>query len=270
MNKRFERLARLIKEDGVRTLSRKHVMVCGMGGVGSWCAEALARSALGRLTLVDFDVVSITNSNRQLPAVTPQLGIPKVVAMKQRLLEINPELEVDARILKIDESSLEALLDLKPDFVVDAIDQLRNKCHLLVSCRRSGIPVIMSGGAGGRFDPTLIRVSDLAEVGGDRLCFWTRRYLKKEHDLRPRKSEVYGIRVVHSLEPAQDPWILTMEDAEPGKRELRQKGLVPEPGKYRNLVMGTACFVTSVFGMTAAAEVVQTLLKQENAELHQC
>jgi tRNA A37 threonylcarbamoyladenosine dehydratase len=230
-----------------------------MGGVGSWAAEALVRSNVGRVTLVDFDAVAITNSNRQMPATMSTIGQPKVDVMFDRLRSINPNTRIEARRLQISESSLPELMADPPDVVIDAIDQVRNKCHLLMYCIRNNIQVVSSAGAGGRTDPTQIRVSDLRDVAGDRLARWTRINLRKLYGFAPKRK--FGIPVVHSLELAREPLALSYPEAEIGKKEMRERGLDPRPGEARNVIMGTACYVTSVFGMVAASAVVQLLLE---------
>jgi tRNA A37 threonylcarbamoyladenosine dehydratase len=257
IDRKFERLARLVSESGVHRLGAAHVMVCGMGGVGSWAAEALVRSGIGEISLVDFDAVAWTNCNRQLPATSETIGLPKVEVMKARLLSINPQLKLHAISTQVGPDTLGDLLACRPAAVIDAIDQLRNKCHLLVRCKNEGIFIVSSAGAGGRLDPTQIRVSDLSLVKGDRLSFWTRTYLRKQHQFAPPGE--YGIPVVHSLEPARKPLRLNFEGAEIDKRESRLLGIKYEAGQLRNLIMGTASFVTSSFGMAAASVVVRRI-----------
>ena len=259
IDRRWERLGRLVSEDGVRHLRSKHVVICGMGGVGSWAAEALARSAIGRLTLIDFDDVSITTLNRQLPGLDATVGRPKVDVVGERLRAIDPSLVIEAKKTKLEPHNFAEVISGAPDFLVDAIDQLGNKCALLAWCAQSGIPVVSSMGAGGRLDPTKIRTSDLALTDLDPLARMVRVYLRTRHDFP--STGPFGIQAVWSTERCQRPIPPTNTDAERGRSELpKPKWGDPLTSGMRNVVMGTACFVTSVFGMTAAAVVVNSLL----------
>ncbi len=259
IDRRWERLGRLISEDGVRHLQNQHVVVCGMGGVGSWAAEALARSAIGRLTLIDFDDVSLTTINRQLPGLDATVGRPKVDVMRERLLSIDPATQVVAKRAKLEPHTFADIIGSDADFLIDAIDQLGNKCALLAWCTASGLPVVSSMGAGGRLDPTAIRTSDLALTDLDPLARMVRVYLRTRHDF-PANGP-FGIQAVWSHERCQRPLSPTHPDAERGRSELpKPKWGDPLTSGMRNVVMGTACFVTSVFGMTAASVVVNSLL----------
>jgi tRNA A37 threonylcarbamoyladenosine dehydratase len=264
IDRRFERLGRLISEDGVRILGRMHVMVCGMGGVGSWCAEALVRSGIGRVSLVDFDKVAITNVNRQMPALESTLGQPKVRVLAERLREINPRCDIVEREEQVNPDTLPGLLGTGPDFVVDAIDQLQHKCRLLATCVRDGISIVSSTGAGARLDPTQVRVADLSATAVDPLGRFARSYLRRKHGF-PAVGP-FGIPAVYSLEQWRQPLSPTHPEAERGKSELRDMGVSEPPRELRNVIMGTACFVTSVFGMTCASVVVRGLLARHGVE----
>jgi len=260
IDRRFERLGRLITEDAVAMLARKHVVVCGMGGVGSWTAEALARSGVGRLTLIDFDAVSITTLNRHLPGETATIGTPKVEVMAARARSVNPLIAITTVREKIEPESLHRVIPVDADFVVDAIDQLGNKSALLAHCIHVGLPVVSSTGAGGRRDPTQIAVSDLSLVSSDPLARLVRVYLRTRHDFGPLGP--FGIPAVWSREPSARPIIPRHAEAEKSRTELPPG--TPLTSGMRNVIMGTACWVTSVFGMHCAAVVVNTLVDRHS------
>lgn len=145
------------------SFARSHVCVIGVGGVGVWAAEALARSGIGAITLIDMDDICVTNTNRQLHALKSTVGLPKVDVMKERILAINPECTVNVIDDFITVDNVAEYLSLGFDYVIDAIDSVRPKAALLAYCRRFKIPVVTTGGAGGQIDPTQIQVTDLAK-----------------------------------------------------------------------------------------------------------
>lgn len=248
---RFGGILRLYGRDGQERLRRAHVCVIGIGGVGSWAVEALARSGLGTLTLVDLDDVCISNVNRQLPAVTGEFGKPKVEVMAARVQLINPECVVHARQMLFTASTAASLLATAYDCVLDAIDQTPMKALLIAGCRERKLPIVTTGGAGGRRDPTAIRVADLARTTHDRLLSTTRNILRADHGFPRDPKRKFGVDCVYSPEPQVFP---------------AADGTVcdqPEPGTRRRLDCrtgyGTACFVTGAFGFAAAAQVVKLL-----------
>ncbi len=256
---RFGGIARLYGLAGLQRLRTAHVMVVGVGGVGSWVVEALARSGVGALTLVDLDEVCVSNVNRQLPALDGTIGRPKVEVLAERVRAINPECRVQALMEFFTESSAERLLgqtDPKLDFVVDAIDAITNKCRLIDLCHARQLPVIVCGGAGGRRDPTQIRVNDLARATHDRLLSEVRKRLRQEHGF-PREGKLFGVDCVCSAEvpvfPQKDGSVCPAADAP------------AEPGESRRLNcdwgFGSATHVTGAFGFAAAATVVDRLTR---------
>ena len=202
---RFGGIARLYGTAALTRFRAAHVMVVGIGGVGSWAVEALARSGLGRLTLVDLDDVCVSNINRQLHALDTTVGQPKVQIMAERVRAISPEARVDARVEFFTADTASRLLGLeagsssedRPDFVVDAIDSMANKVRLIALCHGAGIPLVVCGGAGGRRDPTAVRVADLAAVTHDRLLSEVRKRLRREHGFS-RTSKKLRVDCVHS------------------------------------------------------------------------
>lgn len=244
---RFERLARLYGQPALLRLRDARVVVFGVGGVGSFAAEALTRCAIGHLELVDFDNVCITNSNRQLPALCDTVGRPKAEVMAERLSRINPEARIVARCERYDAERSTALLSPQDggtyDFVLDCIDNLTAKAHLLAACRARALPVVASMGAGGKRDPSRIRVCDLAETRVCRLARELRKILRQHHGL-PRDGPM-EIPAVYSDEPRS--W--------PRRVDGTQAGDGP-----RALIDGTAVFVTGAFGLTCAGHVINSLV----------
>ncbi len=254
---RFGGVARLVSRVGLERLAAAHVAVVGVGGVGSWTVEGLARSGVGALTLIDLDDVCVTNVNRQLPAMDGQIGRAKVAVLAERVRLINPNCRVESVAEFFTESTAERLLAPAFDFVVDAIDLLSHKALLIARCRERGVPVITVGGAGGRRDPTQVRAGDIGEAG-DELTRQVRKRLRRDHGMASgthRGITRMGIRCVWSQEAPVYPWA----DGTCAKR--------PEPGSNLTLDcesgFGTAVFVTAVFGMVAAGEVVRAIAARE-------
>jgi tRNA A37 threonylcarbamoyladenosine dehydratase len=248
---RFGGIARLYGKAGLEKLRAAHVCVVGIGGVGTWAAEALARSGIGAITLVDLDEVCVTNINRQLHALTETVGRSKVEAMAERIRAINPECRVTMEQKFFNAQTAEELLAPKFDFIFDAIDDVTNKLLLLVRCCEKNIPVVTSGGAGGRRELTSVRVGDLSQASHDRLLAEVRRRLRAEHGFPTGQSEM-GLPCVYSVErtvyPQADGSVCEMRSAaEDGTRLNCNGGL------------GSATFVTGAFGFAAAGFVVQKI-----------
>jgi tRNA A37 threonylcarbamoyladenosine dehydratase len=247
---RFGGVARLFGAAGLERLRQAHVCVVGVGGVGSWAVEALARSGLGRLTLVDFDEVCISNTNRQLHALAGDFGSPKVEVLARRVRAINPDCGVQPLTVFFTPATATQVLEPQFSFVVDAIDQTDNKCLLIARCRERGLPIVTTGGAGGRRDPTQVRVADLAFTTHDGLLDQVRSRLRKEFGF-PRGKQPFGVDCVFSAEPqvypAQDGGVCAR------RSEASRLRIDCETG------FGTATFVTGTFGFAAAAVVVRKL-----------
>jgi len=248
---RFGGIARLYGREGLARLRRAHVCVVGIGGVGTWAVEALARSGVGELTLVDLDDVCVTNVNRQLPALDGQIGRSKVDAMAGRIQLIHPQIRVHAVREYFTADNAERLLASPPDCVVDAIDNVANKCALIAACRARGIPVIASGGAGGRRDPTAVKVADLALTSHDRLLQKVRETLRREHGFA-RDGKAFGVPAVFSAEPPVFP---QSDGTVCGRKEAGVELKLDCASGY-----GTAGFVTGAFGFAAAAEAVKRIV----------
>ena len=195
---RFGGMGRLVGRSGQAALHRAHVCVVGVGGVGSWGVEALARSGVGRLTLIDLDDVCITNVNRQLPALTGTFGRPKVEVLAERAALINPSCEVKVVQEFLTASNVERLLTRDMDHVFDAIDGVGHKCVMIEHCRDEGIPITVAGSAGGKTDPAQIEVDDLSRVTHDRLLQRVRKVLRKEHGFPRDPKRKFRVECVFS------------------------------------------------------------------------
>lgn len=239
-------------------LRRAHVCVVGLGGVGSWSIEALARSGVGELTLVDLDDVCISNVNRQLHALDGELGKPKVEAMARRVKAINPDCVVHPLHCFFLKSNAEELLSTRFDALIDAIDSPSRKSLLIALSRRRRMPIVSVGGAGGRRDPTAIEVIDLAFSSHDRLLQQVRRQLRKAHGF-PRGDQPFGVECVCSREqqmfPAADGTVCDQRAAAADLRLDCKSGF------------GTASFVTGAFGLVAASRVVNLITLQVGSAL---
>lgn len=226
--------------------------VLGIGGVGSWAAEALARSAIGRITLIDPDHVAESNINRQLPALGNTLGMAKVQVVAERIAQINPACTVTTveEFLTID--NLEALLANRFDFLVDCIDGFRIKAALIAHCKRNRQPLITVGGAGGQTDPTRIRVADLSRTEHDALFSKTRKLLRHDYGFPTNPKRRFGIPCVYSDEqplfPAENGGV---SPAKPDSRSIG--GLTCAGG------LGSVMTVTASFGLVATAQVLRRL-----------
>lgn len=258
---RFGGVGRLFGADGLGRLARARVCVIGLGGVGSWVVEALARSGVGSLSLVDLDDVCVTNVNRQLQAVEGAVGRSKARLLAERAGLINPGCAVEVRELFFSKATAEEILGAGFDCVVDAIDSTGDKALLIAECGRRGIACVTVGGAGGKRDATGIRTGDLGEAWGDELLRLVRRKLRREHGYPAGERHRFGVRCVFSAERPVFPW------ADGSCRVEAEKGsslrLDCESG------FGTAAFVTGAFGLVAAQEVVR-LVAEGRAERPEC
>ncbi len=239
---RFGGIQRLYATEGLQRLRQASVCVVGLGGVGSWAAEALARSAVGQITLVDLDDVCTSNVNRQLQALDGAIGQPKVEVMAARIRAINPDCQVRAVAEFFNETTAGEILGTRFDWVLDAIDQVPNKCLLIARCRQMGISIVASGGAGGRREPAAVRVGDLAQAGRDPLLQQVRRRLREEHGFPRDPKAAFGVACVSSTERPAPPAVCA--------------GELP---RGCDNGYGTASFVTGTFGFVAAAHIVSAI-----------
>ncbi|MEQ2455353.1 tRNA threonylcarbamoyladenosine dehydratase [Flavonifractor hominis] len=233
MDERFLRTEMLLGRHAMERLAKSHVAVFGLGGVGSWCAEALARSGVGALTLVDHDEVGLTNLNRQVEATISTLGKPKAKAMAERIADINPDCSTTVRIEKYEAECRESFFDTRYDYIVDCIDLVSCKLDLIETALNRGIPILSALGTGNKLDPSLFRISDLSKTEGCPLA----RVVRKE--LRARG--ILHHRVLWSPEEPRTP--LQHEAPPPGRRS----------------VPGSVAWVPPVAGLMMAGDVVQSL-----------
>jgi len=258
LHRRFDRMGRLVGDKNMNRLFQSHVMIMGLGGVGSWAAESLARSGVGRLTLVDFDEICITNVNRQLHALQGMIGRKKAEAMADRLRKINPQAKIEAIPQFYNAESSDSLLGLKPDIVIDAIDNLTAKAHLLATCRQQGIRVISSTGASARMNPLEIKLVDLAETHTDPLAHQLRKILRQKYDFP--ESGPFGVPAVFSTEKPMETEELTYDQGEGFKCVCPQGQNNMHSCLHRNVIYGNASFVTGAFGLALASWTVRNLL----------
>jgi tRNA A37 threonylcarbamoyladenosine dehydratase len=252
---RFGGFGRLYGAAALERMRSSHICVVGIGGVGSWVVEALARSGVGALTIVDADDVCVTNINRQLPALTDTLGRPKVAVMAERVRLISPSCQVEARAEFYTKSNSDELLAPPFDFVMDCMDRMSIKSHIIHECRRLGRRVLTCGSAGGRRDPSAVRASDLGIAGNDELLRQVRRNLRREYGWpvgRGGNPLAMGIPCVFTSEKPVYPHHDGTCRAEPEEGESLRMDCASG--------FGSATFVTGVFGFVAAAAVIRELL----------
>ncbi len=250
---RFSRMQLLVGSNGINKLQNSSVAVFGIGGVGSYAAEALARAGVSRLTLIDFDEICITNVNRQIHALNNTIGQSKVEAMAERCRAINPQAEVNPVHKFYEESTSEELLSPGFDYVLDCIDHITAKLHLLQTCVERGLPIIASMGAANKLDPTQLEVADISKTKKCRLA----RIIRKE--LRKRGIN-QGIKVVYSTEefrPLSNETAVCAENCVcPNKEE--QKWSCDD----RRVILGSSSYIPPLFGLTMAGEVIRTLAEK--------
>ena len=255
---RFERCTRLFGPAGMETLAGAHVAVFGLGGVGSYAVEALARSGVGRLTLVDFDRVCVTNINRQLHATTATVGAPKAELMAERVRAIHPGIALRVCCEFYDRNSSASLLEPRPDVVLDCIDNVTAKMHLVATCVGQGIPIVTSLGSGAKFDPTRIRVVPLTATHTDPLGRALRKFIRRKHDIT--EEQLSRAMAVFSDEPVVLPHtahggiVCGVDCVCPASDNPHHTC------RERHVIHGNAAFVTAAFGMAAASAAVRVLL----------
>ncbi len=258
LHRRFDRSGRLLGDQGMERLAKARVIVFGLGGVGSYAVEGLVRSGIGHLTLVDFDVVCVTNINRQLHATVSTVGKSKAELLAQRCKQINPEISVDGIKEFYRAEVSDQLLDGRWDFVVDAIDNVKAKLHLLNECVQRGIKVVSSMGAAGRLDPTVIRVEDLCETHMDPFAKDIRKLLRRKYEIDTNRPT--GITAVYSIEPRREPTALAYDSETEGFMCVCPHGENEfHSCEHRSQIDGSVAFVTSVFGMNIAGVVVRRI-----------
>jgi tRNA A37 threonylcarbamoyladenosine dehydratase len=249
---RFSGIGRLYGLKALEKIKVSRILVIGIGGVGSWVAEALARSGIGGLTLVDLDDVCVTNVNRQVHALSSTVGKFKVDVMKERLLEIHPTCDVDCKQCFFSPKNLERIFDKHYDFVVDACDDFTNKAHLIDYCKKQGIPLVVMGGAGGKVDPLQVRISDMSFSQNDRLLARLRKKMRDEFNFPGDGEGDFGVWAVWSHERAVYP-------TPDGCTTYRPPGFAKNMDC--NEGFGSASFVTGAFAFATTSLVLRELTK---------
>jgi tRNA A37 threonylcarbamoyladenosine dehydratase len=251
--RRFGGIARLYGERALERLRAAHVCVIGVGGVGSWVVEALARSAVGHLTLIDLDNVAESNINRQIQALTSTIGQPKIEALAARIAQINPFCKVTLVEDFVDAGNLDQMIGGHGfDYVVDAIDSVKAKAALIAYCRDHALPLITIGGAGGQLDPTKIEVRDLARTEQEPLLKKVRKILRAQYGFSRGEKQKYHVDAVFSMEPLRYP----------------EAGDACEVDAITGLNcagFGSSMVVTATFGMVAAGHLLRKLAEAANA-----
>ncbi len=265
-HRRFDRAARLFTEPGLHALMGARVLVIGMGGVGSFAVEALARSAVGNLALIDFDDICVTNQNRQLHALKGEIGRRKVDVMAERVRRIHPTGTVAAVAEFYSADNSEELLSGEIDFVVDAIDNIKSKVHLIATCIERDIPLVSSMGSAARIDPTQVRVADLAHTRGDPMAKNVRRALKKNYAVPATGTEPLGVHAVFSQERPIPPAPVSYDGGQGFRCVCPNSDNGMHTCDRRARIDGSAGFVTGAFGLACASVVVRELIAREKVE----
>lgn len=255
-HERFSGIDRLYGRGTVELLSNKRVTVVGLGGVGSWAVEALARSGIGRLSLIDADDICLSNSNRQLHALDGNFGKMKAQALAERCRAINPGIELDVVQAFVTPSNLAEMLGQGEDLVLDACDSFRSKVEMIAWCRRRKLPIVVSGSAGGRTDPTQVRIRDLSRTEHDALLALIRKKLRGEFNFPKNAQRYFGVPAVYSLENVKYP-----------QADGTVCGTRPSLGRDAALKLdcgaglGAATHITGAFAFAMVGKAMEILLK---------
>lgn len=252
-NERFGGIARLYGKKEAEILRHAHICVIGIGGVGSWAVEALARSGIGKITLIDHDDIATSNINRQIHSSTDTLQQSKVITMAERVKQINPQCQCQAIDDFITSSNCQKYLSQEYNYVIDAIDSIKFKTAIIYYCKRNKIPIITTGGAGGLIDPTAITIADLSKTWNDPLAAKVRSQLRHEYGYTKNPKRTFGIQCVYSTEQPRYP----KEDgsvchAKPGIKNVTLDC---------SLGFGSSSCVTASFGFVAAARAIQKTIE---------
>lgn len=247
---RFSGLSRLYGSSGLMKLQNANIAVVGIGGVGSWSAEALARTAVGNITLIDLDDIALSNVNRQLHALSSTIEASKVEVMKQRILDINPQCNVTAIEDFVTTETLQDYITTSFDVVIDAVDSIKAKAAMIAFCKRNKIKIITVGGAGGQLDPLKITCNDLAKTIQDPLAAKLRSELRRFYHFSKNSKRNFGVECVYSTEQLRYP----QSDGSISFEKDQQQGA----GKM-DCATGFGAFVgvTATFGLVAATRAIQ-------------
>lgn len=251
-NERFGGIRRLYGVNEAELIRASHFCVVGVGGVGSWAVEALARSGVGAITLIDHDDIAASNSNRQLHTLNSTIDRSKVEVMAERVRDINPACQVTAIDDLLVETNIEKYISKDFDYVIDAIDSIRHKAALIVYCKRNKIPIITTGGAGGITDPTRIQITDLSRTFNDPLAAKVRSRLRASYGYSRNPKSRFGVDCVFSDEQHRYP----KEDGTVCQQKPGVKGVTLDC----NFGYGSATFVTASFAFAAVARTIDKLL----------
>lgn len=260
LQERFAGIDRLYGAGTVSRLVSRRVAVVGLGGVGSWLVESLARSGVGHLTLIDADDLCVSNTNRQLPAIAGQYGRNKAEAMAERCRAIHPRIEVEPVPAFLTPSNLDVLLDRGFDLVLDACDSFRTKVELIAWCRRRKLPIVVSGSAGGRTDPTQVRLRDLSRTEHDALLALIRKKLRAEFNFPKNPDRYFGVQAVYSLENVK---YVQADGSVCGTRPQ----LGPDAALKLDcgVGLGAATHITGAFAFAMAARALELLRRPDRA-----
>jgi len=251
--RRFGGIARLYGANGLEKIKKAHVLIIGIGGVGSWIAESLARTGIGKITLVDLDDICITNINRQIHATNASIGQFKIDVMGERLKSIHPEIEIQTFQSYLSLKNIHQIFDQSYDYIIDACDDFNNKCVLIDYCRNNSLPLVVIGGAGGKRDPLQIKISDLSFSQNDKLLMRIRKKLRQEFSFPGENQGEFGIWSVWSYERAVYPTADGCTTHTPPK--ALAKNMDCSEG------FGAASFVTGAFAFAAVSHVIKELTK---------
>ena len=260
LRERFAGIDRLYGRGSVERLDGRRVAVVGLGGVGAWAAEALARSGVGHLTLIDADDLCLSNTNRQLPALMGQYGRNKAEVMAERVRAIHPQIDVDPVAHFLTQTNMESMLDRGFDLVLDACDSFRTKVTSIAWCRRRKVPMVTVGSAGGRTDPTQVRVRDLSRTEHDAMLSLIRKKLRGEFNFPRSADRYFGVSAVYSLQNVRYP-----------QNDGSVCGVRPQLDADAALKLdcgaglGAATHVTGAFAFAAVGRALELLLKPTKA-----
>jgi len=256
-NRRFGGVERLYGKQALQQFKQSHIIVIGVGGVGSWVVEALARNAIGKLTLIDMDVVAESNINRQLPALSSTMGKNKTDVMAERVRDINEDCDVCIIEDFITQENIADLIDENAEYVIDCIDNSKVKAALIAWCKRQKLKIITLGGAGGQIDPSLIKIADLSRTAHDPLLSRTRKILRQKHGFSTNTKRRFSIPCVYSPEHL----VYLNDDGNVSQQKPQDDvgGLSCAGG------IGSSVMVTGSFAFMAVAYVLKKLAIKELA-----
>lgn len=257
---RFGGLIRLYGTQACFKLLHSHVLVIGIGGVGSWIAEALVRSGIGTITLMDLDDICVTNSNRQVHTTRHTVGLSKTTVMAERLKAINPEVEVHCIDDFIDKSNITKYIQSDFSFIFDAIDNAIDKTEIIAHCKKNQYPMITIGSSGGKKDPSRIAYNDLTKTTGDPMFLKVRNNLRRKHGFSRDTQQMFNVEAIYSTEP------MTYPD---NKGETSSSKAFIQAGEKLDCGSGygASTMVTASFGLLAAARAIETLINTKQSTL---